>query len=194
MVKKSKDVLDVSAKRKKKLLPAVVKSAKLSKLKDVGGMSSILGDSVEEIMQMLERRDTDNATTLMQRKLMQVVVDMIPYAEKSIRESEGKKGVYQLNSLITSLRELMIDVQATKDRGALGDAMVEKIIRPTFLDIGMRLVLEDEKALKEIKDEVDLETYKQMKKIHAQSLQNMASFIQDKYAEAKQNAISFLQQ
>jgi hypothetical protein len=192
-------------KKKKMLLPKKVSKSKalaiaeqpekkrISKLK-TKGMRSIIGDSAEEIQQLLEINNTDSATMLMQKRMMQTVVDILPYAEHAIRKSKGARGVYQINSLITSLRELMIDVQAVKDKGALGDAMVEKIIRPTFLDIGMQLVLEDERMLKEIKDTVSINEYRAIRAIHQESLKRLAQNIQEKYAEAKQQAIAFLQQ
>lgn len=196
---------DVPKKKKKKKLPTKIskehalviankpEKQRISKL-NTKGMRSIIGDSAEEIQQLLESNNNESASTLMQKRLLQSLVDIIPYAEHSIRKTKGARGVYQLNSLITSIRELMIDMQATRDKGAIGDTMVEKIIRPAFLDIGMELVLEDEKMLKSIKDEVSSDVYKSIKSIHQDSLRRLAATIQNKYAEAKHQAISFLQQ
>lgn len=202
-----KKILDISAvETKPTKLPKKLKKStalalalskpetkKISKL-NTKGMRSILGDSAEEIQQLLEVNNTDSATTLMQKRMMQTVVDIIPYAEHAIRKSKGARGVYQINSLITSLRELMLDVQATKDKGSIGDAMVEKVIRPAFLDIGMKLVLEDERVLKEIKDELDPAAYKAVRDVHRESLKRMAESIQEQYVTAKTQAIAFLQQ
>jgi hypothetical protein len=196
---------DAPKKKKKKKLPTKVtkeqalviatkpEKKRISKL-NTKGMRSIIGDSAEEIQQLLESNNNESASTLMQKRLLQGLVDLLPYAEHAVRKSKGARGVYQINSLITSVRELMIDLQATRDKGAIGDTMVEKIIRPAFLDIGMDLVLEDEKMLTAIKDEVDLATYKAIKQIHQDSLRRLAATIQGKYAEAKQQAITFLQQ
>lgn len=187
--------LPVKKKKKpgKELALAVPEKKRISKL-NTKGMRSIIGDSVEEIQQMLEANNNESATSLMQKRLMQGVLDMLPYAEHSIRKTQGARGVYQFNSLITSLRELMIDMQSTRDKGAIGDTLVEKIVRPAFLDIGMNLVLEDERMLKDIKEEVDIATYRKIREIHQESLGRTAKLIQEKYAEAKQQAIAFLQQ
>jgi hypothetical protein len=206
MTTKSKvlDISGVEKKKKIKLPKKLTKSTalalvekpepkKISKL-NTKGMRSILGDSAEEIQQLLEINNTDSATTLMQKRMMQTVVDLIPYAEHAVRKSKGARGVYQINSLLTSLRELMLDVQATKDKGSIGDAMVEKVIRPAFLDIGMKLVLEDERVLKEIKDDLDPASYKAVRDVHRESLKRLAASIQEQYAHAKTQAIAFLQQ
>lgn len=167
-------------------------SKRISKL-NTKGMRSILGDSAEEIQQLLESNNNDNATTLMQKRLMQTVVDLIPYAEHAVRTTKGAKGVYQINSLVTSLRELMIDMQSTRDKGAIGAEMVERIIRPAFLDIGMTLVQEDARLDSEIKDILGVEAYKKIKAARKESLGRVAQTIQDKYNESKNQAVSFLQ-
>lgn len=178
---------------KKAATAVVVKGTKkISKL-NTKGMRSILGDSAEEIQQLLESNNNDNATTLMQKRLMQTVVDLIPYAEHAVRTTKGAKGVYQINSLVTSLRELMIDMQSTRDKGAIGAELVERVIRPAFLDIGMTLVQEEARLDAEIKDVLGIEAYKKIKAARKESLGRIAQMIQDKYNESKNQAVTFLQ-
>ena len=177
---------------KRKREVAVEEPKRISKL-NTKGMRSIIGDSAEDIQQMLERNNNDGAVSLIQKRLLQGVVDVLPYAEHAIRNTKGHRGVYQFNSLITSLRELMIDLQSTRDKGALGAALVEKIVRPAFLDIGMALVQEDARLDNEIKDLVDAKTYKLIKAAKKESLERLAATIQSKYGEAKSQSVSFLQ-
>lgn len=197
--KKSAEVAETKVKLPKKLSKeralALADSTpkRFSKL-DTKGMTSILGDAAEEIQQMLEKNNSDSAIQLLQKRMLQTVVDLIPFAEQNVRESKGVRGVYQINSLITSVRELMIDMQSTRDKGALGDTLVEKIIRPTFLDLGMEMVLENERVMKAIRGEVGNEVYQRLKKSHEESLARLAKFVQVKYGEAKQGTIAFMQQ
>lgn len=171
---------------------AVVLPKKISKL-NTKGMKSILGDSAETIQQMLEVNNNESATSLIQKRLLQSLVDLIPFAEHSIRKTKGARGVYQLNSLVTSVRELMIDLQSTRDKGAIGAELVEKVVRPAFLDIGMFLVQEDARLDNDIKDLVDLKTYRAIKEVKKESLSRMASTIQEKYGDVKAQSIAFLQ-
>ena len=154
---------------------------------------SILGDHAEEIQQLLEAGNSDSATMQMQKRLLQSLADLIPLAENNIRNSDGVKGVYQFNALVQSLRELLIDVQSTRDRGALGDALVEKIIRPSFLDIGMQLVQEDARVSATMKAELDPEMYKRYRRFKEESLSRLADFIQKQYGTVKDESIKFLQ-
>ncbi len=167
---------------------------RVSKLDRKDGITSILGEAAEDIQQMLEADNNDSAMSLLQKRLLQTVVDLIPYAENNVRESKGVRGVYQINSLITSVRELMIDMQSTRDKGALGDTLVEKIVRPAFLDIGMEMVMESERMIKAIRTSTDTRTYEALKAAHDESLARLAKFVQSKYGEAKQGTIAFMQQ
>jgi hypothetical protein len=167
------------------------KAARISKL-NRDGMVSILGDSSEEIMQLLEVDKNESATSLIQKRLLQSLVDVLPYAEHNVRESKGQRSVYQLNSLITSLREVLIDIQSTKDKSALGEALVEKILRPLFLDLGMLLIQENAKTDGFVKDLVSPEHFKEIRKSKAESLERVAAFIQSKYGDAKVATIAFL--
>lgn len=201
---KTKPAPEVTEKKKKKKTSeernlAIIKTTvtegskkTISKLK-TKGMRSIMGDSAEVIQQLLEANSNESALSLMQKRLLQTLVDVLPYAEHAVRASKGSRGVYQLNSLITSLREVMIDMQSTRDKGALGAEMVERVIRPAFLDIGMYLVQEEARLDGEIKELVGLENYKKIKAARQQSVTRIGRNIQEKYGEAKAAAITFLQ-
>lgn len=205
LLKKKKVIADMETPRKRKgtelaklkssVALAITDAApkRISKLK-TKGMRSIIGDSAEEIQQLLEVNKNESATTLIQKRLLQSLVDVLPYAEHNVRQTKGQRGVYQLNSLITSLREILIDVQSTRDKGVLGDTLVERIIRPTFLDLGMALVQESERTNSDLKDLVSPDVYREVRRTHKESLDRMAETIKRKYDEAKTQAIQFLQQ
>lgn len=203
--KKKVTAVDISPPRKKKRvvgevdkvenLPAVIeppKKPRISKL-NTKGMRSILGDSAEEIQQLLESNSNDSAITLMQKRMIQTVVDLLPYAEHAVRNSKGARGVYQINSLLTSLRELMIDMQSTKDKGTLGAEMVERVVRPAFLDIGMVIIQEEARLDGEIRDILGAEAHRKIKAARKESTLRIAQSIQEKFGQAKEQAINFLQ-
>lgn len=192
------DLSEAPRKKKKRpveTLPAVIeapKKGRISKL-NTKGMRSILGDSAEEIQQLLESNSNDSAITLMQKRMIQTVVDLLPYAEHAVRKSQGQRGVYQINSLLTSLRELMIDMQSTKDKGTLGAEMVERVVRPAFLDIGMIIIQEEARMDGEIRDLLGAEAHRTIKAARKDSTMRIAQAIQEKFGQAKEQAINFLQ-
>ncbi len=201
--KKKKTVEDTPVKKKKKVSSSkelallkkqvtVGAQKRISKL-NTKGMRSIIGDSAEAIQQLLESDSNESAIALMQKRVLQALVDTLPYAEHAIRKTKGVRGVYQFNSLITSIREVMIDMQSTRDKGAIGASMVERILRPAFLDIGMTIVQEEARLDTEIRDLLGSEGYRTIRTARKDATTRIAQTIQAKYAEAKQQAVTFLQ-
>lgn len=188
-VKKKKRVDDVDLKVSKK---TDVAARSISRL-DAQARNSILGEDAENIQQMLEIGQNEGAMALIQKRLLQSLVDLLPHAENNVRETKGQRGVYQINSLITSVREILSDLQATKDRGAIGASLVEKIVRPAFLDIGMALVQEEQRFATEIRDLVTPELYKELRKAHKECVARIGHIMNQKYEETKNGTVAFLQ-
>lgn len=167
-------------------------SRRISKLKSKG-MRSIIGDSVDQIQHLLEVGSNESALSLIQKRLLQSVIDVLPFAENSIRNTEGQRGVYQFNSLITSMRELMIDMQSTRDKGAIGAELIERVLRPAFMDLAMTLVQEEARFANAIGDKLSTENYRIARELNKELISRVAEAIKEKYGEAKAQAISFLQ-
>lgn len=192
-IKKNKKVPSETSRQIATLKKTVVESnRRISKLKSKG-MRSIIGDSVDQIQHLLEVGSNESALSLIQKRLLQSVIDVLPFAENSIRNTEGQRGVYQFNSLITSMRELMIDMQSTRDKGAIGAELIERVLRPAFMDLAMTLVQEEARFANAIGDKLSTENYKVVRELNKELISRVAEAIKEKYGEAKAQAISFLQ-
>lgn len=104
-------------------------------------LRSRFGKKADAIIAMLDIGETDGAITTVQRTLLQTLVEVIPITEHAVRASNGRYGVYQFNQTISQIRELLNDLQATRDKGLLGQSIVDRCVRPAFLDIAGQLVL-----------------------------------------------------
>lgn len=129
------------APKKSELVEAEVGPPRISKL-NKKGMRSIFGDRADDILQLLECDETDSAVTLIYKRTLQSLVDLLPYAEHAVRKSKGARGVYQINSLISSMRELMTDIQSAQDRGMMGHALMNNVVKPAFSDMASDIVQE----------------------------------------------------
>lgn len=108
--------------------------------KKIRGLTTMFGQRADIILDLLEDdSQTDGALTLIQRTLLQTMVDVLPVVERAVRTSRGKRGVYQLNQCISQIRELTTDIQSLRDRGQLGAAVVERVLRPAFLDLAVQI-------------------------------------------------------
>lgn len=198
------DVAVVKKKKKKKpLTEAESLHRRLSKSKEK--TSSIIGDSAEDILQMLETGNVQQAVPLIYRCMLQTVVDVIPLAENAIRETKGAKGVYQLNSLISSLRELMADIQSAQDRGMLGSMIVDTILRPSYKDLAVSVLTEYKTLADDSKASLDAlrsarasqeafdAEWNNLRKNFQQSRERLAHAMQTQYKDSADKIVDYLQ-
>lgn len=104
-------------------------------------LQSFFKKNADHVIKMLDAGETDGAISTTQRALLQTVVDLIPIVEHAVRASNGRYGVYPFNQTVSQLRELLNDIQVSRDRGQMGRAVVENHVRPAFLDIAGQIVL-----------------------------------------------------
>lgn len=172
---------------------AVAPRKKISKLRNVAKLRSIIGDSADTIQTLLEDGDNDSAGALIYKRMLQTLVDVIPYAEANVRKTKGAKGVYQINSLITSIREVLIDVQSMKDKGTLAANMVDRFVRPSYLDIGMSIVSEFSVLEAEARSTMAPEEFKVFKASLARARGNLANTIQADFVKVREECMRYMQ-
>lgn len=102
-------------------------------------LNTMFGQRSGTIISMLETEETDSALLMISRTLLQTMVDVLPVLERNVRRTRGQRGVYQMNQVISQIREMCHDIQAYKDRANVGANTVERFIRPGFLDIAVQL-------------------------------------------------------
>jgi hypothetical protein len=185
--KASTDLVVVEPARKKKATDS-------NPLPNLANLRTIFGEDAEEMVELLESGDDDDSTvSKLNKRLIQSSINLIAQVEKGVHDSNGRYGVHSYVGLVQTIRELVIDLQSTKDRGALGVTITENILRPAFLDIGMRLMEEYAKVAHDTKDLVDDEQYKQFRRAQLESRERIASFLQDQYGKMRDDTIKFLQ-
>lgn len=178
--------------------PAKKRISRLSKQ----GQESIIGQDAEDIQQLLEDGNSDAALAWINKRLLQASVDMIAQIETGIRESNGRYGVHSFNGLITSIRELMIDLQSTQDRGAIGISMTKDIVQPAFLEIGLeimkefQLILDDAKTMGEnvaADPHAKQSALAEFRERQVESRTRIGQFIQNKYSDVRDSIVASLQ-
>lgn len=103
-------------------------------------LRSIFKDKAGEILQMLDDGNQDGALTITMKTLMHTLLEVLPKIENAVHASGGTKGVYQLTQAISQVRELCADIQAFRDKANLGQQMVDRFVRPSFIDIGTQIM------------------------------------------------------
>ncbi|MET1764962.1 hypothetical protein ABXL13_20895, partial [Yersinia enterocolitica] len=79
---------------------------------------------------------------MIQKRALQTCIDLVAEVENGIRESKGRYGVHSFNNLMMTIRELVTDMQQTRDRGAIGVTISESVLRPMMRDLAMLVMNE----------------------------------------------------
>lgn len=161
---------------------------------NLANLRTIFGDDAEEMVELLESGNDDDSTiSKLNKRLIQSSINLIAQVEKGIHESNGRYGVHSYNGLVQTIRELVIDLQSTKDRGALGVAITENILRPAFLDMAMQVMTEYAKVAHDTQDFVDDDQYQQFRKAQLESRDRIGALLQEQYGKIRDDTIKFLQ-
>ena len=96
---------------------------------------SVMADITQEILDLLDRDDSDSAITLTQKHLLRTVIMMFPEAERMIRASKSARGIHNFNILVNSCREIMADIQMARDNKFLATGINVRVLQPGMIDI-----------------------------------------------------------
>jgi hypothetical protein len=154
---------------------------------------NVMGAEAARLVQLLEEGDDDGANDLLQKRLIQSSINLIAQVEKGVIDTNGRYGVHSFNGLVMSIRELINDMQAQKDRGAIGQILVESVLRPAYMDIGMAIMQEFFKSGQECKNILRDSDYAEVEKIQKASRDQIAQHLNKAYETMRDGIISYLQ-
>ena len=158
-------------------------------LKEQKTLKSIFGERTEDMLTMIENNNRDGAVVLIYKQLLKSLVVMIPVLENVVQKSKGRFGTYQVNQLMSQTRELLADMQAVQDRGLLGRTLVQRYVRPAFLDIAMQMVENDHRVLNDVLQYVHPKYKDKIRTQILGSQRELAKYIQTQYQNISENII-----
>lgn len=182
-----------AVKRKAKSHALAIKENPSISKTNTSALTSILGDSAETIHQLLESNEGDSARSLVYKKILQATIDLLPLVEQNIRDSSGSKGVYQYTTLVTNIRELFIDIQSAQDRGRIGEIIIERIIRPAMMDIGMATVQGMAMLENDAKNYMSPQDFKRFKEDVIRQRDALADAVMKSYRTIETELLDYLQ-
>jgi hypothetical protein len=175
--------LTVSRKRRE-VVTVDEDGSRISRLKS-GSLNSILGDDAENIQQLLEVGDSDSAASVIQKRALQTCIDLVAEVENGIRESKGRYGVHSFNNLMMTIRELVTDMQQTRDRGAIGVTISESVLRPMMRDLAMLVMNETMTIMAAAKGSMSVDEFKDFRKEVDDSRARIGAAMQQAYTESR---------
>jgi len=181
--------------RNKKNLPVLYEEGKKPnkfKDKDKKILKTVFGERAKEIQYLVENNNKDGAVVLIFKQLLKMMVDLIPISERVVRQTKGYRGIYQINQMVSQMRELMADMQAAQDRGLLGQTLIAKYVRPAFLDIAKMMVEGNHSIRMEIREYIPREERKRVIEMFEKTQEELAKYINAQYRQISENLIKGL--
>lgn len=161
--------------------------------KRLQSLRTMFGQRSNDIIELLESEETDSAMMLAKKTLLQTLTDVLPAIEHAVRKSNGRFGVLQFNQTISQIREMLNDIQASRDRAGLGTKLVEVNVRPAFLDIGVQLRVAFANIELAAQTRMTPEEFKSFRdQVTLVNLQSLATFLEQTYRNVNNAMVSSL--
>ncbi len=139
------------------------------------------GKHASTVIKMLEMDRTDGALTLLKKKLLQTSVGLLPFAERTVRESKSARGVYQFSTLVSQIREIIGDIEADRDRELLLQVIDERVIKPIMMDMAHHIVTKHFEFRKELELSVRPDAVQDFNKRLQNLAKELANEMQNQY-------------
>jgi hypothetical protein len=155
----------------------------------------LVDSSFDTVYQLLEVNDTDNATQLLYKRVIQSSYKMLGRLETLMDDpTQTAKVAYPYNAIAGTIREYLTDLQMSMDRGRLAETILDNILRPLFLEMATTLVLQLGVIGKEAKVALGDEKFEDFNKMVLSVAQSkILDTMQRSYETAKEEARKALQ-
>lgn len=157
-------------------------------------------DELPFIIAKINGSQQEGAMNAIQKQLLLTALQLIPIAEQEYRSKSHLRGaenlLYAFNSAISSVRELMHDMEANKDRAAITSKISANILQPAFLMMGQRLIDQDYKLKRRLVESglVSADSLKELNAITLEVLNRpMMTFMEATYKNVDEKIVDMLE-
>lgn len=174
-------------------LKALVKKSVPSTELTAESANSVMGADSARLIQLLESGDDEGVSDLLMKRLAQSSILLMAKVEQNVLDTNGRFGVQNYNGLLMGLRELINDMQAARDRSAIGQILVEQVLRPAFMDVGMAIMQEFYKTQQDAKNILREHDYKEVEKLQKECRDRIGQHLHQSYEKMRDGVVGYLQ-
>lgn len=149
--------------------------------------ASSFGRSVPAIRRHLAGRDYGSAAITAKGALLATLVELVPLAESAVRENRAQKGIYQFNSLVSQMREVLIDLEGDKDLDGLVLNIFNECIDPKLRLLGQMLIQWNTGVKLNLRSIVPPDVYKESASMIDDQTQQLAMYVSQMATSIKQD-------
>lgn len=102
-------------------------------------MKSTFKKHIPKIYRLIEENNLALTASAMQKGMLMMITELMPITEHNVRKYGNERAVYALNALVSQSREILADMKAENDSGALASKICDEVVREGFLGVGQNL-------------------------------------------------------
>ena len=148
------------------------------------GLRMMFGEASDKILDMLQQDDTEESGLLLaQKQMFLTTLSMIPDAERAVKESAGKHGIYQYVQL-TQLAQTQIEtIKAQMDVSLVADSICANAVHPTFLSLVNHVITSMMRMRNELGEYVSKEDRKEVGRMINDTIRGIGAYMEEQNKE-----------
>ncbi len=154
--------------------------------KNIQTLSNLFGADADKIQNLINSKDSENAIEHAQKSLFNMLIRLIPTAEQQYLEYKNERAAYALNALVSQTRELISDIQSTKDRSQVADTIIMSIIQPIMTTLAQFLIDNSRYLRKDLLEIVDAREIKNLNEALDRNIKNIGSYLPQLVAQLEE--------
>jgi len=161
---------------------------------------SAFRDELPFIVAKINSSQQEGAVSAIQKQLLLTALAIIPVAEQEYISKSHLRGaenlLYAFNSAVSSVRELVQDIEANKDRATITSKISSNVLHPAFIMIGQRLIDQDYKLKRRLIESglVSQDKLKELNQITGEVMNKpMMLFMEASYKDISSKIVDMLE-
>lgn len=176
--KVSKDLMALPAPAKSKKDKRSKKERFKDSVKESGAIMTVFGKDSRKIRDLLDAKDDDNAMLMAQRRMLSMLISIIPTAEHAYKDDPRQSMAYALTGLISQVRELIHDIQSTQDRARVADSIVFNILQPTMVAFANFVIDNNHQTKRDLADLIDVRQKRELDALMNRQAKAIGAYMQ----------------
>lgn len=145
--------------------------------------ASSFGYKIGHIRGHLKNKDYQQASLTTKEALLATMIELVPLAEASLRKSNVSKGIYQFNSLVGQVRELLTDLDGERDLNAMVQSILDEAVRPPVMLLAQMIIQFSNSLKRQLRAELDEKQCKAVYPLVDEQVRELAGYVQGMFNE-----------
>ena len=148
-----------------------------AEMEDAVNRASSFGYKLSTIREHLKSKNYQQVSLTTKEALLATMLELMPLAEQSLRQTKVSKGVYQFQAMINNIRELLIDLDGERDLNSMVLGIFDGVVKPPLMILAQMFIEFHASIDRQLKADLSSADAKIASQIVAQNVKALAAYI-----------------